>query len=217
MAERVQADFAFGQATAESIALQNYREAQARLQRAQVAVAAPDWGSSGGRFNVPMGVAAGRIGLQKPVVPVQPGRPALLQYLGKWVAARTKRINAKRETIDALDSKSDLLSWLAIPHTKAFEVWGWGRLDTSATVTVLQSVSAPAKQPEKITQKQQSPNWTGKKLAERLAEIKAEYVKTGKRNWTQQLAVETNLKPREITRRIDADKDVGERLTANKK
>ena len=126
MAALVPIDCAFGQDTEESIAIKQRSIREANIQRYRKDRSASEWGgSSSSLFGVPRVFSAGQISAQMPA-PVIPGLPAFLQYLKKWVDVSPER-TLKGERIDSLDWKLEQLTYLAIPHVKAAEVWGWGR------------------------------------------------------------------------------------------
>lgn len=105
----------FGQSTEDSI-----KKAKANSQRIRISLLGGDF------VNPPNSKNAGRSAPK--VAPVEPGRPALLQYLGKWVSVQSFRTVAGAPQ-DTLDSTRDLLAYLAIPHAKAYELFGWGELE----------------------------------------------------------------------------------------
>jgi hypothetical protein len=126
-AQLVQPNCTFGQATEQSITKDKEDQRQINAQRQWEAENKATWRHSSSRFGVSLGIVNGMVGTTKvDPVPVMPGRPALAQYLGKWVSVKPER-TIKGNPIDTLDSKPDLIAYLAIPHAKAAEVWGWGR------------------------------------------------------------------------------------------
>lgn len=95
------------------------------------------------------------------------------------------------------------LGRLAVTFKAANALWGWG---TVAEVVQLQSVTtgstqylqAVVAQPKKVPQRELAPDWDGGRLKKRLAELKRSKAKAP----TQDLATESGLPVREITRRI---------------
>lgn len=84
--------------------------------------------------------------------PQEPGRPALLRYLE---AMRTVRPAI-------LDSKSDLLPWLAIPREKAHALWGWGAVDSEGEAGETGTSELPATWKELVAYHKKNPghSWT---------------------------------------------------------
>jgi hypothetical protein len=136
----VDANATFGQPTAESIAKAKEQKRQETLQR--------QWESSNNSFATSDWMVRDRLGLtsttpiaQAEVTPVEPGRPALLQYLGKWVSFRPVRV-LNGVQVDTLDWEKGILTYLAIPHAMAYTLFGWGTVDLAEFNSV--SEDAPA-------------------------------------------------------------------------
>ena len=112
----------------------------------------------------------------------EPGLPALLKRLNAWW--QLEKWDKKAEC-DILDDPRSILTALAIPLDKAYEIWGYGGAA---------AMSKPATAPATLK------DWTG----EQLAAQRAVFVAEGHRDPIKRLSEETGLKDREIRRRIAA-------------
>jgi hypothetical protein len=118
--------------------------------------------------------------------PTEPGRPALVKALGHWWSR--PKLN-RAATCDMLDEPRCSLSFLAVPIHKAFAVWGWG----GAPALDAGTVAAPAR----VLVKDQKPEWTGKRIHERIGELE----KLGRASPVAAVVAEVGLSDREVRRR----------------
>lgn len=140
------ANATFGQPTAESIAASKAQRMQDALQREWEAsnnrFASSEW-MQRNRLGGTLQVSDGKIGLAPAKVePVEPGRAALLQYLGTWLSARMTGTE-RGVKIDAIDAKHATISSLAIPHAKAYALFDWGTVDVVDVVTPIAATELP--------------------------------------------------------------------------
>lgn len=96
-----------------------------------------------------------------------------------------------------------IIGRLAVSLDVAHALWGWGAVAEvvqlrSVTTAITQPLQAAVTQPKKVPQRELAPDWDGGRLKKRLAELKRAKVKAP----TQDLATESGLPVREITRRI---------------
>lgn len=112
------------------------------------------------------------------------------------------------EFFGRMDSCRYALTW-----RKAHELFGWGRAVTvEAAVQTAPAMDQPlieGAKPKKVKAKDMSPQWTGQRLLARKNELRKNNVKF----FAAQTAIEAGLKPREVSRRIEAFENGG--VTAN--
>lgn len=93
-----------------------------------------------------------------------------------------------------------LLGRLAVPISTAYELWKWGSVSNVEPLRSVATVNAEPLATKKIPQRELAPEWGGRRLKQRLGELKRVKVHAP----TKALAAECGLPVREVSRRIQA-------------